>query len=83
MMIAKGIYQFSLILKYVDDKTQDIEDSLYESGCDDALINSRNGTIYLDFDREATSFEEAVISAIQNVKDASIGAVVVSVCIAN
>jgi hypothetical protein len=79
MSIAKEVYRFSLILRNVDENTQDLEDSLYESGCEDALINSRNGRVYLDFDREAASLEEAIITAIRNVESASIGAVVASV----
>lgn len=76
---AKHIYQFSLILTNVDDKTPNLEDSLYQAGCDDALINFRSGTVYLDFDREATSFAQAVIQAIQDVESSTIHAIVTSV----
>lgn len=65
-------FRFTLVLKNVDENTPDLEDSLYEAGCDDALINFRNRAVYLDFDREAISLEEAVISAIKNVKSASL-----------
>lgn len=70
------IYQFTLVLKNVDENTPALEDYLYEASCDDALINFRNGAVYLDFDREAPSLEEAVMSAIRDVESASIGAVV-------
>jgi len=73
------IYQFTLILKNVDANTPGIEDSLYAAGCDDALINFRSGTVYLDFDRAASSLENAVVSAIKNVESASVAAVVASV----
>ena len=76
MKTTKEIYQFSLVLENVDDKTAGLEDSLYEAGCDDALMNSRNGIVYLDFDREANSLEEAVITAIRDVESASIKAIV-------
>lgn len=69
-------YQFTLILKNVDRNTPGLEDSLYEAGVNDALINFRNDTVYLDFDRTAASLEEAVIAAIKNVESSSIGAVV-------
>lgn len=72
-------YLFTLILKNIDDTTSGLEDSLYESGCDDALINCRNGTVYLDFDRCAYSLEDAVLSAIRDVESASIKAIVASV----
>lgn len=76
----KKNYQFTLILKNVDEHSENLEDSLYEGGCDDALINFRNGTVFLDFDRSAISFEIAVLAAIKDVESASIGAKVV--CIA-
>lgn len=76
MNILQEIYQFTLILKNIEEETPDLEDSLYEAGCDDALINFRNGTVYLDFDRKAHSFEEAVLSAIRDVERASIKPIV-------
>lgn len=75
----KKVYQFTLVLKNVDENTPGIEDSLYEVGCDDALINFRDGTVYLDFDREAKSLKDAVISAIQDVESSSSGAIVINV----
>ena len=75
----KSLMKFTLILKNVKETTLHLEDSLYEAGCDDALINFRNGAVYLDFDREATSLEEAVISAIKDVKSASVDAEIASV----
>lgn len=64
-------FQFTLILKNVDENTPKLEDTLYEANCDDSLINFRSGAVYLDFDREASSLEEAVISAIRDVQSAS------------
>lgn len=72
-------YQFTLVLKNVDEKTSGLEDGLYEAGCDDALINFRNGAVYLEFDREADTLEDAVISAIKNVKSATIDAEIASI----
>lgn len=68
-----------LVLKNVDENTPKLEDSLYEAGCDDALINFRNKTVYLDFDRKANSLEEAVLSAIRDVESSSIKPVVANV----
>lgn len=76
MSVNQKKYQFTLILKNVDENTPGLEDSLYEVGCDDALINFRNGTVYLDFDRQASSLEKAVMSAIKQVESSSIGAIV-------
>jgi hypothetical protein len=77
--ISKKIYQFRLVLRNIDEKTPNLEDFLYKAGCDDALINFRNGTVYLDFDREAFSFEQAVIQAIRDIESSPINAIVASV----
>lgn len=73
---ASKAYRFTLTLKNVDANTPNLEDSLYEAGCQDALINSREGVVYLDFDRKAASLEEAVMSAIKDVEMSTIKAVV-------
>lgn len=72
-------YHFTLILKNVDETTPELEDSFYEAGCDDALVNYRNSAVYLEFDREASSLEEAVISAIKNIRSATVDAEVASI----
>lgn len=74
-----NIYHFTLVLDGVDENTPLLEDAIFEAGCDDALINYKNGTVYLDFDREDKDFESAIISAINQVENAKIGATVVSV----
>lgn len=73
------VYQFSLVLDGVDDATPGLEDILFEAGCDDALINYKNGTVYLDFDREGDSLEQVIISAIKAVESTNTGAKIVSV----
>ncbi len=60
--------KFVLVLDNVDENTPNLEDNLFEAGCDDALINFRNGKVYLDFDREALSFDEAVERAIKDLQ---------------
>lgn len=65
-------YQFTLVLKGVDPQTPLLEDSLFEAGCDDALINFKNNTVYLEFDRVADTLEDAVITAIQDVESSSV-----------
>lgn len=72
-------FQFTLVLKNVNEHTKNLEDSLFKANCDDALINFRSGAVYLDFDREALSLEDAVISAIKDVRSASINIQVESV----
>jgi len=52
------------------DTTGNFEDRLYEAGCSDALVAILGGSLYLDFDREAVSFDAAVQSAKQDVERA-------------
>lgn len=75
----KKSYQFTLILKNVNENTPNLDDSLYEAGCDDSLINVRNNAVFLDFDRKGVSFEETVISTIKEVESASVNPIVTSV----
>jgi hypothetical protein len=62
------IFNFTLVLRGMNKITSQLEDSLYESGCDDAMVHSGNGSIYLTFDRLDTSLEKAVSSAIKDVE---------------
>ena len=48
-------------------------DAFYEAGCDDALIGIRDGIAYADFCREADSFPQALLSAMQDVQTAGAG----------
>jgi hypothetical protein len=72
-------YQFTLVLDGVDENTPNLEDVLFEAGCDDALINYKNGTVYLDFDRAGEDLEQSIISAINDVESADVGATIISV----
>ncbi len=63
-------HEFTLILAgpvKIDRKT---EDALFEAGCDDALLGSRDGVVFLDFARTADSFSEAVSTAVRDVRTA-------------
>ena len=72
-------YNFTLVLRGVSESTEGLEDAIFSAGCDDALINFREGAVYLDFDREAKSIEEAVLTAIQDVTSTPLNITVVSV----
>lgn len=62
-------YEFSLVLKAVKIANNDC-DSLYEAGCDDGTVVTRDGVTYIAFDREAESLEEAIRSATADVRAA-------------
>ena len=77
--MKKAVYEFTLVLDGVDDATPGLEDQLFKAGCDDALINFRSGTVYLDFSREANAIDEVIISAIQAVESIPARAKVISI----
>ena len=72
-------YTFSLVLSGLSNLTEQIEDRFFQAGCDDALLYFRDGVPYLDFDREAESPREAILSAIHDVENAGVGARVIRV----
>ena len=62
-------YKFTLVV-LSDAKFEDVTEPLYESGCDDATMCSRDGVLHLIFTRESTDFETAVLSAIADIETA-------------
>jgi len=74
--------EYTFVLNFsLPDRQADPEaylDALYEAGCDDAAIGvGQFGMIGLDFTRAAASAEEAIRSAIDNVRSAIPGATLV------
>lgn len=63
-------HSFTLKVSGTDAARDDYQDALYEAGCSDALIVVVDGALFLDFDREAPSFEEAVKTAKHDVESA-------------
>ena len=63
------VYEFSLVLT-VPDVTEEDCDRLYKAGCDDGTIVTREMKTHIAFDREATSLEEAIRSATEDVRSA-------------
>ena len=61
-------YEFTLILKGSLELTEDVADGLFEAGCDDGMPGTCEGVFSIDFHREADSLEDAIRSAIANVK---------------
>ena len=72
-------FDFTLLLDGIDSISQDVEDALYEAGCDDATISLRFGRIFLTFSRSAISLKDAIISAINDVKKSKIPASILRV----
>ena len=63
-------YDFTLILAESLELTDGIADALFEAGCDDGTPGTCNGVFSIDFHREAASLEEAIRSAIKDVRTA-------------
>ncbi|MGW1676992.1 hypothetical protein [Saccharopolyspora sp. NPDC002376] len=61
-------HEFTLIL----DRTPNDEeyDALFEAGCDDAVVEIRNGATLLDFTRESPTLAHALVTAIQDAERA-------------
>jgi hypothetical protein len=73
------IHSFTIFLSGADVLDDEHLDALYEAGCDDALFGVRDGAQYGAFDREASSFSEALASAIGDVTSAVPGIQVVRI----
>lgn len=67
-------YDFALILTGVHELTTEVENALFEAGCNDATLSVQYGFIYMEFSRTADSLKDAILSAIQDVRKAGIGA---------
>jgi hypothetical protein len=67
-------FEFTLALSGIHDVTSEVEDALYEAGCDDATLTVRSGRVFLTFSRMASSLKDAILSAIKDVRNAGIGA---------
>jgi transcriptional regulator with XRE-family HTH domain len=72
-------YDFALVMVGVPDLVPEVEDALFKAGCDDATFSIQYGCLYAEFSRTAISLKDAILSAIQDVRKAGVGAVVVYV----
>jgi len=61
-------HTFTLIADGPDLQADEIIDALFEAGCDDALVGQVDGIQYVDFDRDADTLEEAVLSAVADLE---------------
>lgn len=62
--------KFGFTIYVTDLNTTDkcVEDRLFESGCNDALLCSINDNLYLEFMRAAENLHTAILSAIENIQ---------------
>ena len=77
------LYNFSLLITEPTVDWDIASNAFYRAGCADAIfrvsVRASGNKYILEFDREAESLSAAVLSAIENVKSANVGAKVLRV----
>ena len=63
-------YEFDVVLKDLSEVTDDQADRLFAAGCDEGSPASCDGVAWIHFDKEATSLEEAIRSAVAQIQAA-------------
>ena len=61
-------HHFTLIVDGPDLQDDTLIDAVFEAGCDDAAIGRIDGIQYVDFDREAASLDQAILSAVADLE---------------
>ncbi len=77
--VCEKEHDFALIVDGVGSLTTDVEDALFNAGCDNATLSIQYGLLYMEFSRRARSLRDAIVSAIHDVRKAGIGAEVLRV----
>lgn len=72
-------YDFALVVSGVPALTTEVENGLFNAGCEDATLSIQYGLLYVEFSRTAKSLKDAILSAIHDVHKADIGAEVIRV----
>ena len=67
----KREYEFTLLLDLPEDY-ESAEKSLFESGCDDALVGVRYGCIFVDFCRAGDTLADAIFSGMEDISKAGL-----------
>lgn len=63
-------FRFTVHLANVTEVSDDAADAFFDAGCDDGTFGACGGQAFVEFDREASSLEEAIRSAVENVEQA-------------
>jgi hypothetical protein len=66
------VYEFEIVLAGHDVMTVELGEALVAAGCDDSTTGSCDGEAFVAFDREATTLEDAIRSAIADVRKAGL-----------
>ena len=62
------IHHFTLIVDGPDLQDDTLIDAVFEAGCADAAISRTDGVQYVDFDREAASLDQAILTAVTDLE---------------
>jgi hypothetical protein len=65
-------YEFDVVLTDVAELSDEQVDALFAAGCDDGTPVTCDGTTWVHFDRNADSLEEAIRSAVVQVRSAGL-----------
>ena len=63
-----SIHHFTFIVDGPDLQDDTLVDAVFEAGCGDAAIGRIDGIQYVDFDREAPSLDDAILSAVADLE---------------
>ncbi len=67
-------HEFTLVLAGISELTPAVEDALFKAGCDDATLAVRSGRVFVTFSRKSATIQQAILSAIRDIRNAKIGA---------
>ena len=70
MRRATKTHKFTIVAPSTNAKADDFEDRFYNAGCGDATISLWRGVVVLEFARDAPTFDEALASALSDVRRA-------------
>ena len=66
------IWRFTVRLKDLDTLSDDQIEALFAAGCTDGVPASSCGQAWIDFDRDASTLEQAMRSALHDVRQAGL-----------
>ena len=66
-------HAFTLVFSGVEELTDEVIGAVLKAGCDDGLLRMVDGQTYIDFEREAPTFRDAILSAIKAVEGCGVG----------
>lgn len=61
------VHEFTIVASGLHPDANDVANIFFKAGCEDAALSFQKGVLILEFDREASSFSAAVLSAFEDV----------------